>query len=121
MLAFSEFSRKPPTFEDAAAQCEEFLWSELYRPYPGVERIKEQAVIQLMKISSETLPLIAKTDWDGLQNWLKAHDKKINKNLKDRSEEHTSKLHSIMRSSYDFFCTKNKSKQQTNHHRSHTT
>src|SRR3546814_6149866 len=83
MLAFSEFSRKPPTFEDAAAQCEEFLWSELYRPYPGVERIKEQAVIQLMKISSETLPLIANTDWDGLQNWLKAHEKKINKNLKD--------------------------------------
>src|SRR3546814_6968971 len=36
-----------------------------------------------MKISSETLPLIANTDWDGLQNWLKAHEKKINKNLKD--------------------------------------
>lgn len=83
MLAYSEFPDGAPTFEDAAAECEEFLWSELYRPYPDVERKEGLAVIQYKALFLETLPVIKQADWDGLRSWLKAHKKKFNMNLKD--------------------------------------
>lgn len=83
MLAYCEFPDGAPTFEDAATECEEFLRSELYRPYPGVERVEEAAVIQYEALFKETLRVVKQADWDGLRGWLKAHEKKFNKNLKD--------------------------------------
>lgn len=83
MLAYCEFTDKPPTFENAAAECEEFFWSDLYHPYPGVDRMEGPAVVQYVTLFKETLTFIEKADWDGLRGWLKAHKKKFNKNLKD--------------------------------------
>ena len=83
MLAYSEFPNGWPTFEDAAAECEEFFWSELYRPYPGVERTEGPATIQYKSLFKETCPIIEQADWDGLRVWLKAHAKKFNRSLKD--------------------------------------
>ncbi len=83
MIAYSEFPDGAPTFEDAAVECEEFFWSELYRPYPGVVRIEGPAVFQYRALFEETLRAVKQADWDGFRVWLKAHGKKFNKNLKD--------------------------------------
>lgn len=83
MLAYCEFPDGAPTFEDAAAECEEIFWSELYRPYPGVARMEGPAVIQYKALFEETLRVVKQADWDGFRGWLKAHEKKFNKNFKD--------------------------------------
>lgn len=83
MLAYGDFPEGVPSFEDAASEYEEFFWNELYRPYPGVERLEGTAAIQYKTLLMETLPIIDNSDWVGLRGWLKAHAKKFNKNLKD--------------------------------------
>lgn len=83
MLAYSEFPDGAPSFEEAATRCEEFFWCDLYRPYPGVERMDGPAVMQYRALFEETIPLIRIADWDGLRTWLKAHYKPFNKTLKD--------------------------------------
>jgi hypothetical protein len=70
MLHFMEFPNGIPSFEDAAAECEEFLWSTLYQPYPGVERFEGPGKANSIAVLDETFDLIQMADWDGLRDWM---------------------------------------------------
>lgn len=83
-LGYVEFSHGAPSFEDAATECEEFFWSDLYQPYPGFERQNGPAVIQFKAAFEETVHLIGKANWDGFREWMRQHAKEFRKkNLKD--------------------------------------
>jgi hypothetical protein len=84
MLGYMVFPDGEPSFEDAAVKCEEFFWSELYQPYPGIERMDGAGAIQSKAILEETFGLIEKADWDGLRTWMRRHAKTLrNKKLND--------------------------------------
>ena len=44
MLAYEMFEEGIPSFEKAAAWCEEFFWTDLYQPYSGIKRLPTRAV-----------------------------------------------------------------------------
>lgn len=77
MLGYMEFPRGTPSFEDAATECEEFFWTNLYQPYPGIKRQDGPAIIQYKAIFEETFDLIQEADWDGLQDWFRSHAKEF--------------------------------------------
>ena len=79
MLWFDMFPDGRVSFEDAAIWCEDFFWTDLYHPYPGFERKQRQMTPQFTAAFDETLDLIFKADWDGLQHWLKRHRSKLQK------------------------------------------
>lgn len=84
MLHFMEFPNGVPSFEDAAAECEEFFWSTLYQPYPGLEVLEGAARKNLLVAFTETFWLIEKADWEGFKTWLEKNQKAFrNSDLKD--------------------------------------
>lgn len=84
MLGYMEFPNGVPSFEDAATECEEFFWSTLCQPYPGVERQDGLAMLQFEAVAKETFGLIECADWDGLHTWMRRHATAFRKkNLKD--------------------------------------
>jgi len=76
MLGYMEFPQGTPTFEDAAAHCEEHFWSALYQPYAGIEPLDHGDQVAVLK---ETFGLIETGNWDGLQAWLKRRAKDFRK------------------------------------------
>lgn len=70
MLHFTEFPNGVPSFEDAAAECEEFFWSTLYQPYPGVEPFEGPGTANTVAVMKETFGLIETANWDGLRGWM---------------------------------------------------
>ena len=84
MLWFGMLPDGQVTFEDAAINCEEFFWTDLYHPYPGFEREKRLTTDDFETVLGETFGLIEKADWEGLQIWMKRHAKKLRSlNFKD--------------------------------------
>lgn len=84
MLYFMEFPNGTPSFEDAATECEEFYWSTLYRPYPGLDTLKGAARINSLAAFKETFGLIEKADWEGFKEWLGKNEKAFrNSDFKD--------------------------------------
>lgn len=75
MLHFMEFPNGVPSFEDAATECEEFFWSTLYRPYPGLEPIEGAGKANTVAAIDETFGLIQKGDWDGFKAWMEKNKK----------------------------------------------
>lgn len=76
MLGYMEYPQGVPSFEDAAARCEEHFWGVLYQPYAGVEAFGYGDQAAVLK---ETFGLIEKSDWDGLRAWLKCRAKDFRK------------------------------------------
>jgi tetratricopeptide (TPR) repeat protein len=84
MMAYGMFEGDIASFEDTAAWCEEFFWSDLYNPYPGFERVRGPAMQEFKLVFTETVGLIDAADWGGLQEWMKRHARNFRKaNLKD--------------------------------------
>lgn len=84
MLHFMEFPNGVPSFEDAAAECEEFFWSTLYQPYPGVEVFEGPGKGNISAVLKETFGLILTADWDGLRDWMARNARYFREdNLKD--------------------------------------
>ncbi len=84
LLGYTEFPLGAPSYQDAAVHCEAFFWSDLYHPYPGLERQDGPAALQFKAVFEETTPLIGKANWDGLREWMRRHAKQFReKNLKD--------------------------------------
>jgi hypothetical protein len=84
MLWYDMFPDGQVTFEDAAAWCEEFFWTDLYHPYPGFERKERLTKDVFETVLGETFGLIEEANWEGLQLWMKQHAKKLrNANFKD--------------------------------------
>ena len=84
MLHYMEFPGGVPSFEDAATACEEYFWSTLYRPYPGLESVEGVAKVNLHAAMEETFGLIEKEDWDGFKAWLTKNKKAFHdSDLKD--------------------------------------
>lgn len=84
LLAFTELTGEPPSFEDAAVECEEFFWDTLYQPYPDTDKIVAVSKAQLEAIFEETFSLILDADWEGLKAWLHSNAKRFrNKNIKE--------------------------------------
>ena len=77
MLWYDMFPDGIVSIEDAAKWSEEFFWSDLYHPYPGFERKKQQMTPELTAAFKETLHLSFKADWEGLQCWLRWHGGKL--------------------------------------------
>ncbi|MDK9724798.1 MAG: ankyrin repeat domain-containing protein [Sterolibacteriaceae bacterium MAG5] len=77
ILGYMEFPNRPPAFEDAGVQCEEFFWNTLYRPYPGVERREPPANNEFEPLHKGTFDLIAKADWEALRALLTRHARKL--------------------------------------------
>lgn len=75
MLHFMEFPNGVPSFEDAATECEEFFWSTLYRPYPGLDPIDGAGKANLVAAIKETFGLIQNGDWDGFKAWMEKNKK----------------------------------------------
>src|SRR5574337_2103770 len=67
------------SFEDTAAWCGDFFWTDLYHPYPGFERREGAALLGFLAVLKGTLPLIAEADWEGLGRWFKHHAKTFQK------------------------------------------
>lgn len=84
MLHFMEFPNGVPSFEDSAAECEEFFWATLYQPYPGLEVLEGAARKNLLVAFTETFGLIEKADWESFKTWLEKNQKAFrNSDLKD--------------------------------------
>ena len=84
MLWFDMFPDGQVSFEDAATLCEDFFWADLYHPYPGFEREERLTNDVFEAVLGETFGLIEKSDWEGLQLWMKRHAKKLRTlNFKD--------------------------------------
>jgi len=84
MLGYGMFPEGVELFEDTAAWCEEFFWTDLYHPYPGFERNDGPAILQFDAIFRETFGLINNENWAGLQVWMQRHAKAFRKtNLRD--------------------------------------
>ena len=84
MLHFMEFPKGVPLFEDAAAKCEEFFWSTLYQPYPGVDPFEGPGKANTIAVLKETFGLIQTADWDGLRAWMAKNARHFrDNNLKD--------------------------------------
>jgi len=75
MLAFGslilEHPRNPPSLEDTACVVSEYFWEDLYAPYPG-ERAEEPLARRHTEaiVGTETMELVFKADWDGLDAWM---------------------------------------------------
>lgn len=83
-LAFTELPDEPPSFEDAAVECEEFFWESLYQPYSDVKRVVPISQTQYKAMTEETIDLIHEADWEGLHVWLQKNAKTFrNKNIKE--------------------------------------
>lgn len=103
MLHFMEFSKGVPSFEDAAAECEEFFWSDLYQPYAGFESEETDAHKNFKSVLTDTFGLIEKADWAGLDRWLKKYAAPFRKHdLKD--VRRNSVFMSWWKFSYEFEC-----------------
>lgn len=84
MLHSMEFPNGVPSFEDAATECEEFFWSTLYRPYPGLDPIDGAGKANLVAAIKETFGLIQNGDWDGFKAWMEKNKKSFHDaDLKD--------------------------------------
>ncbi len=70
MLHFMEYPDGVPSFEDAAIECEEFFWSTLYQPYPGIEPMEGSGKKNTVAAIEETFGLIQQGDWDGFKVWM---------------------------------------------------
>ena len=75
MLAFGSLTledpRTLPTIEDTACVVSEYFWEDLYAPYPG-ERAEEPLARRHTEaiVGTETMELVFKADWDGLDAWM---------------------------------------------------
>lgn len=94
MLHFTEFPSGVPSFEDVAAECEEYFWSTLYRPYPGLEAVEGAAKVNFRAAIDETFGLIESGDWDGFKAWLTK-----NKNAFHDSDLKDARRNSVLMSS----------------------
>lgn len=84
LLRYDMVDGRGLSFEDAATQCEEFFWSDLYHPYPGFESKRPLSSEAFEAVVRETFGLIHNTDWEGLQQWFKTNAKKFrNMQFKD--------------------------------------
>ena len=75
MLHFTEFTEKPPSFEDAATKVEEFFWKQLYQPYPGLESFAGGTGEALLNAFKDTFEMIAQADWERFKDWLEENAK----------------------------------------------
>lgn len=83
MIHFTEHPTDALSFENAAAECEEFFWSDLYRPYPGLDPLANQSMTNFKQAFSETFGLIETADWNGLRDWMSSNKRLFRSNLKD--------------------------------------
>lgn len=84
MLNYYEFPNGVPSLEDAATECENYFWTTLYQPYPGIERREGIAQSNVKTAVGTTFGLIFNADWHGLREWITLHAKAFRKtNLKD--------------------------------------
>lgn len=75
ILRFMEFPNGVPSFEDAATECEEFFWSTLYRPYPGLDPMDAVGKANLVAAIKETFGLIQNGDWGAFKAWMEKNKK----------------------------------------------
>ena len=75
ILHFMEFPNGVPSFEDAATECEEFFWSTLYRPYPGLDPMDAVGKSNLVAVIKETFGLIQNGDWGDFKTWMEKNKK----------------------------------------------
>lgn len=71
MMRYGMFPEGLMSLEDAAVECEKFFWSDLYHPYPGVERQQMKSTEDFRTVCHALMGFSAKSDWDSLQTWLK--------------------------------------------------
>jgi len=84
MIDYGMFPDGMGSFEDTAVWCEEFFWTDLYRPYPSLQRKENPATQDYQALLGETFGLIKTADWDGLRGWMQRHAKVFRKsNLKE--------------------------------------
>lgn len=87
MLAFGalfpEEGGHLPTLEDAACVVSEYFWEDLYAPYPG-ERAEEPLARRHTEaiIGAETMELVLRADWDGLDAWMRRNAELRDKRLR---------------------------------------
>lgn len=66
-----------PTFEDTARWAADYFWSTLYKPYPGLERLKPMAGEKI----AESIRLLMTGDQQELLRWIKCNRKELNSHL----------------------------------------
>ena len=71
MMRYGMFPDGLASLEDTAVWCEEFFQSDLYQPYPAVERQQMKSTDDWKLVCHALLGFSAKADWDGLRTWLK--------------------------------------------------
>lgn len=77
-------SLEAPSFEDTAVVCEDFFWSDLYRPYRDIKPMTGQLTDDLKSLLTQAIDLIAEGDLAGLKVWLVRHETKFRTNqMKD--------------------------------------
>lgn len=79
MLNFMKFPNGVPSFEDAAAECEEIFWSTLYQPYPDVESFAGPGRANTTSVWEETSGMVEEGDWEGLKQWMSKNAKRFRK------------------------------------------
>lgn len=77
MEAYGMFPEKVESLEDTALWASDYFWEYLYKPYPGIERVKPMSKKQAEAFIAEALPIIFAADWDALKAWMKRHAKTL--------------------------------------------
>lgn len=72
-----------PSFEETARWVSEYFWNDLYRPYPGVPRLRVRSSEASRKMFEEVMPLIMQDDQEKLKSWIKSNRKLLSSSLPD--------------------------------------
>ncbi|MDR2926423.1 MAG: ankyrin repeat domain-containing protein [Azoarcus sp.] len=83
-LQNTESSNGVPSFEDVATDVEDFFWTTLYQPYPGLEPIKGNSRKNCEDVFENLICLSIKGDWKGVKAYFNEKEKLFrNSDLKD--------------------------------------
>lgn len=71
------------TMEDVALRVADYFWEDLYKPYPGMQRLPPPINAQARPALEKAVELIAAGDWVALSSWFKAQRALHSAHLKD--------------------------------------
>ncbi len=74
-------NRQPPTFEDTAAQCAEFFWDTLYRPYAGFQPLTPGLTED--EAFKRVVEMIFAEDWQAFRTLIKTSPAFSQKRFRD--------------------------------------
>lgn len=72
-----------PSIEEIARWASDYLWNDLYKPYPGIEAEIRSMQSTMDTLLNDLLPLFKAGDEEGLQKWIKANRSLLKSSLPD--------------------------------------